>query len=99
PRCRRRDLRAQHAGRDRRQGVRRPVVRVPRRALLGPGPARLPRPRAGRRPTRGPVTWNLFAPCPRGLEPALAAELTGLGATVVRPVAGGVAFGGDRRVA
>ena len=45
------------------------------------------------------MTWNLFAPCPRGLEPALAAELTGLGATVVRPVAGGVAFGGDRRVA
>jgi putative N6-adenine-specific DNA methylase len=45
------------------------------------------------------VTWNLFAPCPRGLEPALAAELTGLGATGSRPVAGGVAFSGDRRVA
>lgn len=46
-----------------------------------------------------PLTWNLFAPCPRGLEPALADELTGLGATVARPVAGGVAFSGDRRVA
>ena len=45
------------------------------------------------------MTWNLFAPCPRGLEPALAAELTGLGATGSRPVAGGVAFSGDRRVA
>lgn len=45
------------------------------------------------------MTWNLFAPCPRGLEPALAAELTGLGATGSRPVAGGVAFSGDRRIA
>lgn len=45
------------------------------------------------------MTWNLFAPCPRGLEPALAAELAGLGATASRPVAGGVAFSGDRRVA
>ncbi len=36
-----------------------------------------------------------FAPCPRGLEQSLAAELTALGATVEAPVGGGVAFGGD----
>ena len=45
------------------------------------------------------MTWNLFAPCPRGLEPSLADELTALGATGSRPVAGGVTFRGDRRVA
>lgn len=36
-----------------------------------------------------------FAPCPRGLEELLAAELTGLGAQPVAPTQGGVAFGGD----
>ncbi|MCM5570002.1 THUMP domain-containing protein [Burkholderiaceae bacterium FT117] len=45
------------------------------------------------------MDWNLFAPCPRGLEPSLAAELAGLGAGDCRAVAGGVAFSGDRRVA
>lgn len=36
-----------------------------------------------------------FAPCPRGLEQALADELTGIGATIEATVGGGVAFGGD----
>ncbi len=39
-----------------------------------------------------------FAPCPRGLEQALAGELAGLGAQHVSAVAGGVAFAGDRAV-
>ncbi|RPH65596.1 MAG: class I SAM-dependent RNA methyltransferase, partial [Burkholderiales bacterium] len=42
---------------------------------------------------------GLFAACPRGLEAALAAELTGMGARDCRAVAGGVLFGGDREVA
>ena len=37
---------------------------------------------------------SLFAPCPRGLETALAAELAELGASAVSSVAGGVAFEG-----
>ena len=41
---------------------------------------------------------KLFAPCPRGLENPLAAELAGLGASEVQTVAGGVAFEGDTRV-
>ena len=41
---------------------------------------------------------KLFAPCPRGLEGPLAAELTGLGAGAVQAVAGGIAFEGDTRV-
>ncbi|TAK65874.1 MAG: class I SAM-dependent RNA methyltransferase [Betaproteobacteria bacterium] len=41
---------------------------------------------------------KLFAPCPRGLENALAAELAELGASAVRTVAGGAAFEGDTRV-
>jgi len=41
---------------------------------------------------------KLFAPCPRGLESALAAELTALGAGGVQSVAGGVAFEGDTGV-
>ena len=41
---------------------------------------------------------TLFAPCPRGLEGPLAAELARLGASQVRGVAGGVAFAGDTRV-
>ena len=41
---------------------------------------------------------KLFAPCPRGLENPLAAELAGLGASGVETVAGGVAFEGDTRV-
>jgi len=35
-----------------------------------------------------------FAPCPRGLEPVLVDELTGLGAAAVKATAGGVAFRG-----
>ncbi len=42
---------------------------------------------------------ELFAPCPRGLEPALAAELAALGARGVRAVAGGALFAGDRALA
>ena len=45
-----------------------------------------------------PSNAKLFAPCPRGLENPLAAELVGLGASGVQAVAGGVAFEGDRRV-
>ncbi len=41
---------------------------------------------------------KLFAPCPRGLENPLAAELTEFGASAVQAVAGGVAFDGDTRV-
>ncbi|MEK7437633.1 MAG: THUMP domain-containing protein [Pseudomonadota bacterium] len=41
---------------------------------------------------------KLFAPCPRGLEATLAAELGRLEASAVQPVAGGVAFEGDARV-
>jgi putative N6-adenine-specific DNA methylase len=41
---------------------------------------------------------KLFAPCPRGLENPLAAELAGFGASAVQTVAGGVAFEGDTRV-
>jgi putative N6-adenine-specific DNA methylase len=36
-----------------------------------------------------------FAPCPRGLESLLAAELAGLDAQAVEPTDGGVAFAGD----
>ena len=38
---------------------------------------------------------QLFAPCPRGLEAALADELTALGASACRITGGGVAFAGD----
>jgi len=41
---------------------------------------------------------KLFAPCPRGLEDPLAAELAGFGASAVQTVAGGVAFEGDTRI-
>jgi putative N6-adenine-specific DNA methylase len=40
------------------------------------------------------ATQSFFAPCPRGLEAPLAAELTALGATYIGPVDGGVAFAG-----
>jgi len=39
-----------------------------------------------------------FAPCPRGLEALLAAELVSLRARAVTPVSGGVSFEGDRAV-
>jgi putative N6-adenine-specific DNA methylase len=38
---------------------------------------------------------SFFAPCPRGLEAALAAELTGLAAAAVTATDGGVSFAGD----
>jgi putative N6-adenine-specific DNA methylase len=41
------------------------------------------------------MTERYFAPCPRGLEPPLAAELTALGATGIVPTEGGVAFAGE----
>lgn len=41
---------------------------------------------------------SFFAPCPRGLEPVLAAELTGFGAQELKPVDAGVGFVGDWRV-
>jgi putative N6-adenine-specific DNA methylase len=41
---------------------------------------------------------KFFAPCPRGLEPALASELTDIGALTIRPTDGGVAFAGDHRL-
>ncbi|NBS64043.1 MAG: class I SAM-dependent RNA methyltransferase [Betaproteobacteria bacterium] len=49
-----------------------------------------PRPGAG---------LQLFAPCPRGLEPTLAQELTELGADACQPTGGGVAFSGDAALA
>lgn len=39
-----------------------------------------------------------FAPCPRGLEQALAAELAALGADIGPATHGGVAFSGDRAI-
>ncbi len=45
------------------------------------------------------MTERFFAPCPRGLETALAAELTALGGTFVTPADGGVAFGGPMELA
>ena len=51
--------------------------------------------RVAQKPT---VPSLFFAPCPRGLEVALSAELTTLGAADVRAVEGGVGFGGDLRL-
>ena len=42
---------------------------------------------------------HYFAPCPRGLEQALVAELRSLGAQVGEVAAGGAAFSGDRTIA
>jgi putative N6-adenine-specific DNA methylase len=42
---------------------------------------------------------RFFAPCPRGLESALASELTALGALDVRTADGGVAFAGTLELA
>ncbi|MEP6656863.1 MAG: THUMP domain-containing protein [Betaproteobacteria bacterium] len=41
---------------------------------------------------------RFFTPCPRGLEAALAAELTALEAEFVTPAEGGVAFAGPREL-
>ncbi|MEO8347046.1 MAG: THUMP domain-containing protein [Betaproteobacteria bacterium] len=38
---------------------------------------------------------RFFAPCPRGLEGVLAAELAGLGGVAIKPTDGGVAFEGE----
>jgi len=48
---------------------------------------------------RAGAALQLFAPCPRGLEPALADELTELGADACRPTGGGVAFSGSPTLA
>ena len=45
------------------------------------------------------MTERFFAPCPRGLESALATELGGLGATSVAVAEGGVAFAGPLELA
>jgi putative N6-adenine-specific DNA methylase len=45
------------------------------------------------------VTERFFAPCPRGLEAPLAAELATLAATDAAPTEGGVAFGGPLELA
>src|SRR5512139_1771981 len=42
---------------------------------------------------------RFFAPCPRGLEPALTTELDALAATEVRATDGGVAFAGLHELA
>src|SRR4029450_2029349 len=59
-----------------------------------------------RRPVAAPALGNhrersslrFFAPCPRGLEAVLAAELTGFGAQELERVDAGVGFVGDWRV-
>ncbi|MGC1818743.1 MAG: THUMP domain-containing protein [Casimicrobiaceae bacterium] len=49
---------------------------------------------------RGPgMTERYFAPCPRGLESALAAELGTQGANDIAPVDGGVGFAGELALA
>jgi putative N6-adenine-specific DNA methylase len=45
------------------------------------------------------TTEAFFAPCPRGLETPLAAELTALGATYVTPTDGGIGFAGPLELA
>ena len=49
--------------------------------------------------TRGATHERFFAPCPRGLESALAAELAALGAEFVVPAEGGVGFAGPIELA
>jgi len=45
------------------------------------------------------MTERFFAPCPRGLEGPLAAELDALGAGYVTPTDGGVGFAGEIELA
>jgi putative N6-adenine-specific DNA methylase len=45
------------------------------------------------------VPEHYFAPCPRGLEPVLVAEIAALGAADVRAAEGGVAFAGPLELA
>ncbi len=54
------------------------------------------RPAATARP---PAFDGCFCPCPRGLEPALAAELAAIGGHDVRPLPGGVRFRGSLETA
>ena len=88
--------RSRAAAADGHRAVRRPAAprgarRVRRRRLLR---------RAGAdAPAAAAVTERFFAPCPRGLETALAAELTALGGTFVAPAEGGVAFAGPLELA
>ncbi len=64
------------------------------------GPARSPGPDPRREQHRGGATnERFFAPCPRGLEAALAAELARLGAIDVQATEGGVAFAGELALA
>jgi putative N6-adenine-specific DNA methylase len=55
--------------------------------------------RSGAGPAPAVKTESFFAPCPRGLEAPLAAELTALGAGYVTPVEGGVGFAGAMELA
>lgn len=50
-------------------------------------------------PERGRRTHQFFCPCPRGLEPALAAELAGLGASDIEAAGGGVGCTGGLTLA
>ncbi len=77
------------------------MAQGPSRALrrfaspAAPAPRALDRSKAGTRaPFQGGVQ-QYFATSPRGLEGALAGELTAIGASAVAPVAGGVLFQGD----
>jgi putative N6-adenine-specific DNA methylase len=45
------------------------------------------------------MTERFFAPCPRGLEGALAHEIGALGAADIAPAEGGVGFAGDLTLA
>jgi putative N6-adenine-specific DNA methylase len=45
------------------------------------------------------IKHQFFAPCPRGLEGVLVAELQQLGASDIKPTDGGVGFSGDMRLA
>ena len=45
------------------------------------------------------MTERYFAPCPRGLEAPLAAEIEKLGAQDIAPADGGVGFAGDLTLA
>lgn len=45
------------------------------------------------------IVHTLFATCARGVEPTLASELRGLGASGVREARSGVAFAGDLKIA
>lgn len=60
-------------------------------------PTRTPRPVLQATPTASGLQ-HFFATCPRGLEALLAEDLEHLGATQIRPTAGGVHFQGDWQV-